>query len=200
MIAVALIHVLLIPAFGEQWQSEVTYAYRGVQYPSETQVWKWRETYSLTQAGDLSVSRVLLENSIDGQAIPPLDASVPESWVVRNPFKAPVRDPLIEDPSTFRLWRLMQIPRAGEILTWDAGAKWPAATATCKPIGSSGSTQEIPVALTFTEVDGMQGKGTGFCSSDGTFRSGRLLVPNAFLPGGDSSAQRLEITWKALAK
>ena len=105
MIALALVQALFPPVPGERWQTEVTYEFRSVQYPSDTQLWKWRESYEIKPTGDLSVSRVLLENLLDGQRLPLTDISAPDAWTVKDPFMNPVRDPSLDDPATFRLWR-----------------------------------------------------------------------------------------------
>ncbi len=184
---------------GDSWKSEVTYEFRSVSHPSESQVYKWREAYEIKASGSLAVSSTLLENLLDGQKLPLPQEVLSDTWTVRDAFKNPTREPAHDETSSYRLWRLVQIPTPGQSFKWEGNQKWPSATATCSRIAEP-SKERNAIQFSFKEHGGMQAKGTGICAADGTLRSGKMTVENAFLPGGDFSPHRLEITWKALEK
>ena len=193
------LQVAAIPKDVALWKVRTTCVYRSVEFPSESQTWVFRETYEVKPDGSMAVSKILVENLMDGDKLPIPDGLEPEQWSVSNPFTKPERTPGLDDSSAFRLWRLVQVPPPGQKLTWSATQEWPAASASCRESGfSSDPKKGVAVAFDFGEANGMRGRGTGMWGKTGGLRSGKLTVENAFLPGGDYAPHRLEISWQPL--
>lgn len=188
--------LLAVAALESSWKLETTYRYTSDAFVSEYQVYVFLDTVTVSAARALVTSRTLKANEVDGLKIPLPKDTEPEQFFAKEAQTEWIREPAVDEGSTYRLWRATLLPQA-QHRRWAKRPDAPAATYEFRKERDFADGRQA-IRFTFAEEGGMRGTGRAVCGSHGWAVEGEMTLENAFLPGGDRSSHKLTVKWREL--